>query len=374
VDEEHERAGHRSAAEDLGGALLEDHGRHRPELLPALDVVEPLEVLGVDGVGDQGPAAQGAGAELAAAVEPRHHPVVRKDVGDLAGEVLGRREGHLRGAQPLRELLAGPAAPERRGGLRLAEVPGLLGEVQGGPQGGPGVAGGGLDPDLVEGRVPPDPGVGHAVQGRAAGHGEHPVAGLPVQPGGEVHEDLLDHGLHRGGEVGVVAAPGAVVDPARGEAGPVRGLGREAAVAGGADDLAQLGQEAGLAVGGQRHDLELVGGAQEAEVVGEGLVEQPRDSGRAWRCRISSSRRGSARPGASAPRRGRRPPGRCSCARVRPAGGGGVGDVVLDEADLLAVQAGQRLGDEPRGAAGVVHPDGSYGSSGISAAIAGSKE
>jgi hypothetical protein len=44
-----------------------------------------------------------------------------------------------------------------------------------------------------------------------------------------------------------------------------------------------------------------------------------------------------------------------------------VGDVVLDEADLVPVQSGQRLGEEAT-------RTGSYGSSGISAAIAGSKE
>ena len=69
------------------GPLEQHHRRHRAELLAALDVVEPLEVLGPARVRHQRAVAQGARAELAAPVEPRDHAVGGEHVGHLAGEV-----------------------------------------------------------------------------------------------------------------------------------------------------------------------------------------------------------------------------------------------------------------------------------------------
>jgi hypothetical protein len=146
--------------------------------------------------------------------------------------------------------------------------------VEGGAEGGARVAGGGLHPDLLEGTLPVQHGVGDAVQRGTAGHREDPVAGALVQPAREVEQDLLEAALHAGGQVGVRARPVLVGPSARRQFLPVDPLGDETAVVGGPDGGAHLVEEPGLAVRRERHDLVLVGGAQEAQVRGEGLVRQ----------------------------------------------------------------------------------------------------
>jgi hypothetical protein len=147
-----------------------------------------------------------------------------------------------------------------------------VGDVHGGAEGGAGVASGRLHPDPLERPVGGQDRVGHAVERDPAGHGEVAVAGLGVQPAGQLQQDLLEPELDAGGQVGVLAGPLLVLAAPLGQGVQLdRGHG-EAAVAGDPDRLAQLPHERGLPVGGQGHDLVLVGGAPEPQVVGDLLI------------------------------------------------------------------------------------------------------
>ena len=64
--------------EDLVGPVHEHHRRDGPELLAALDLVEPLEVLGVAGMGQQEPVTQRPRPELAPPVEPATTPLAAR--------------------------------------------------------------------------------------------------------------------------------------------------------------------------------------------------------------------------------------------------------------------------------------------------------
>ena len=82
VDEEHVRAGQRAASKISARTLGEHHRRDRPELLAALDVVEPLEVRRRARVGQQRAVAERARAVLAAPLEPGDDAVVGERRGD----------------------------------------------------------------------------------------------------------------------------------------------------------------------------------------------------------------------------------------------------------------------------------------------------
>jgi hypothetical protein len=146
--------------------------------------------------------------------------------------------------------------------------------LQCGAQRGAGVPGGRLHPDGVEWSLLQQARVGHAVEGHATGHAEVAVAGALVQPAGQVEDHLLESPLHAGGEVGVHRRPLASGLDARREGCPVDGLDVEAAVLGGAHQLAHAAEEDGLAVRGHGHHLVLVAAAQEAEVFGDLLVHE----------------------------------------------------------------------------------------------------
>ena len=99
VHEQHVRAGQR-AVEDLRRPLGQHHRRHRPELLPALHRVQPVQVVPAAGVGEQRAAAQGPRAELAAALEPGHDAVGGQFGGDRVGDAGRPLVGPGRGVQP----------------------------------------------------------------------------------------------------------------------------------------------------------------------------------------------------------------------------------------------------------------------------------
>src|SRR5690606_17303275 len=126
-----------------------------------------------------------------------------------------------------------PAAAERGGAHRLRGVAEFGGGVEGGAQGGAGVAGGGLDPDTLERALGVEAGVGDAVEGDPAGEGEVGRAGAPVDPAGEVQEDVFEAALHARGEVGVRGGRLPAGFALRHEAVPVDRFGAEAAVVGG---------------------------------------------------------------------------------------------------------------------------------------------
>ena len=115
MDEEHVRTGE-VADEDLARPLGQHHGCHRPELLPALHVVEALDVGLLAGVGQQAAVAQGPGAVLATALEPGHDPVVRQHLGRGLGQVGRTFERHRGHGQPRLDLVVRPLPAE--GGRR----------------------------------------------------------------------------------------------------------------------------------------------------------------------------------------------------------------------------------------------------------------
>src|SRR5436190_8950997 len=116
----------------------------------------------------------------------------------------------------------------------------------------------------------------------------------------------------------------------------------EAAVAGRANYLTELGQPPGLAVRGERHDLVLIGGAAEAEVNGRLFVHEAQGVGQPLGgeelelpvCAVAPGevRRTLAASVEDEDARGRE--GRREVCR------GGVRDVVRDEAHLRRVEAG----------------------------------
>ena len=79
----------------VGARSVSTIGATGPELLAALDVVEPLEVLGAARVGHQRALSERARPELAAPVEPGDDTVVGEHGGRLVGDVVRRGERHV---------------------------------------------------------------------------------------------------------------------------------------------------------------------------------------------------------------------------------------------------------------------------------------
>ena len=270
--EEHVRA-RQDALEDLGGALLEHDRRHGPERLAALDRVKHLLRASLARVGEEAAVAQRARPVLRAPLEPADHAAAGHDLGHRAPEV-GRPLGlDARAAQLRGHLLVGEGPPERGAGHRRDVVAGPRGQVQRGAQRRPRVARRGLDPDRVERPLVGQARVGDAVERHPAGQRQRALARAVVRPARQVEEHLLQAPLDRAGEVEVLLAP-VLAGDARRERFPVDALGREAARPVGPHALAEVREEARLAHGGHGHDLVLVRGAVEAEVLGQLLVEQ----------------------------------------------------------------------------------------------------
>lgn len=271
--EEHEGA-RKGPVEDLARALGRDHGGHRPELLASLDGVEPLKVVRRPGIGQKAPAAEGAGPPLAPALEPTHHRPAHEGVGHRTRQVAGTLVGHLGRREQLLDLAVVPAATEG-GALHGAHlVAEATGQVQRAAEGRAGVTGRRLDPDVVEGALGHQAGVGHAVERHAARHGEAVVARPSVQPAGQVEQDLLQAQLNRSSQVGVILSPGLLPVPSLHETAPVHGLHAEPSVTGGTDQAAKIVDQGRPPVGGHGHDLVLVGRSPKAEVLGDLLVEK----------------------------------------------------------------------------------------------------
>ena len=182
VHEQHVRAGQRAAAEDLGGALGQHHRRDRPELLAALDVVEPLEVLRPAGVrraasGAPAPAGRtrcGPGTRRRCRWRPGRSATV---VGDVGGPVVAARRAVR--SPPRARRRVHPRPRSRAGQRRAARRRPLRRPQSAAPERGARVAGGRLHPDLVERALGEQPGVGHAVERDAAGQRQR--RGSPVR-------------------------------------------------------------------------------------------------------------------------------------------------------------------------------------------------
>jgi hypothetical protein len=171
-----------------------------------------------------------------------------------------------------------------------------------------------------------------------------------VQPPGQLQQHLLQPRLHARGQVGVLGRELLARRPALGQRAPGDRVGPEPAVAGGPDRLAQDRQVPRHPVRRQRHHLVLVGRAQEAEVLGDLLVEQ------AERVRQRLGRQHAERTGGVVPA-GQVGHGLAAAVqhehrglRVRRGqpGRGGVRDVVRHVPDLLGVETRQRGGQELR--------------------------
>ena len=294
------------------------------------------------------------GPVLAAALEPGHHPVGGDHLGHRLGQVGRALVGDLGRGQPGGQLVVGPAPPQGGGGHGRDPVAEGVGEVHGGAEGGAGVAGGRLHPDALERPLLGQDRVGHAVEGDPAGHGQVAVAGLGVQPADQLQQHLLEAELDAGRQVGVPAGPLLALAAPLGQGAELdRGDG-EAAVAGDPDRLAQLPQVGGPPVGGQGHDLVLVRGAPEPEVVGDLLVQQTEGVGEplgGQDLEVAVDRAaGQVGGGLAAAVQHQH-------ARAGVGGGqvgrGGMGHVVGDVADAGRVEAGQGGAQEQRGPLGV---------------------
>ena len=205
VHEQHVGLGTGPRAKISPARSTQHHGRHRPELLAALDVVEPLQVRRRPGVGQQRAVAERAWAELAAALEPGHDRVVGQAVGDLLGDVGRPLVGHpARSAAPprsRRRTSRGPgrrpasarSAP-RRAARRAARAPSAVPASR--PPAAPRPRSKGLA--ATAGSWP-----------RSSARRRRPaparLAGPLVQPAGQLEQHLLEHALHAGRQVGVVA-------------------------------------------------------------------------------------------------------------------------------------------------------------------------
>ena len=188
-DQEHVRALlARLQVEPLGGALAE-HGRgERPEALAELDLEVHRRLHGRRArVAQDAARAQGPRAELHPALEPADDLAVGQQAGDVV-EQLGlvveppartapcaardRSTSSVVKLGPEEAPLLGSRGRSGRAGLVQELVP----DEQRRAQRAAGIAGGRLDPDVVEVALAEQPAVGHAVQRHAAGQDQvlHP--------------------------------------------------------------------------------------------------------------------------------------------------------------------------------------------------------
>src|SRR5690606_13642732 len=96
--EEHEwrdKTGRPGAAEPFAGALLHHRPRHRPEVLPVLDLVEPGLHVRMARRGEDRTGPQCARPELHASLEPADDPIPGKRRGGLLGDVAQAPVGQL---------------------------------------------------------------------------------------------------------------------------------------------------------------------------------------------------------------------------------------------------------------------------------------
>ena len=349
VHEQHVRAGQRSAGEDVRGPPGQHHGRDRPELLPALDVVEPVEVGPPARVSQQRPVPEGAGPVLAAALEPGHHPVAGQHFGHGAGQVRRPFEGHPGGAQRGLDLGVGEAPAEAGVGHRPGRLALVRRDLQRRAQRGA------RRHRPRAGPTPARTGPRSCSTVLATQFSAVPPAMAstrsPVRACSSAARASSTSSSRRC-TLAARSACASVSSPPGGRAGascaPVHRVGAEAA-GDRPDLLPDLVEEARLAVGGQRHHLVLVAGTQETEVGGQVLVEQaervrqrlggqdlelagavPAAEERVLLAAAVAHQHGAlGRPGGQA-------------------GRGGVGDVVAHEPGPGRVQAGQLLGEELR--------------------------
>ncbi len=99
------------------------HRRHRPELLAALDVVEPLEVALVTRVGEQRAVAERARAVLAAALEPGDDAVAGETLGHRLGDVVGPLVRHAGGRSTASTSASVHPRPRSAPGIGLVRSP-----------------------------------------------------------------------------------------------------------------------------------------------------------------------------------------------------------------------------------------------------------
>src|SRR5690554_699024 len=291
--------------EGAGVVDLEHLGRHgiehgRAERAPAFAELD----LFVDPVGDpldaraadDGAAAQGPRAELHAPLEPGDRIALHHDPGDTLGHIVDLLPlGLVRVAGAGgNDILVAVAGTEVDVFHLLHRHAILHRDVGGGTDSGTGIAGSGLDEQLLDLGAGNDLLVEFDVQRAAAGKGD--LAGFTDDIAQVVvhhfQRQLLEQGLHAGGimDVGVVGDVAFALGPQ-----PLDQLGREVValalflVTAEADDVGvvgiddqlavlELGQTGEIVLGGvtirrHAHDLELAIQHLEAQVLGQRAVE-----------------------------------------------------------------------------------------------------
>src|SRR6185295_4254490 len=157
--------------------------------------------------GEDAAVAEGARPELAGVLHPADDPALGELLCDAVDHFL------LREALRLEPVFRRDA--EEVGGVRIRSPIRVVGDLPVRPpevdaigverraEGAAGIARRRRDVQVAEAGFAQDARVGDAVQGDASAEAERVEARLPLQPAGEVDEDLLEHELHAGGDVGM---------------------------------------------------------------------------------------------------------------------------------------------------------------------------
>ena len=216
-----QRAPSKISARPLG----QHHRRDRPELLAALDVVEPLEVRRPPRVGQQRAVAERPRAELAAALEPGDDAVGGEHLGHRVGDVVGPLDGHAGASQPAPPAPSSSqlAAERRRRPSARTVVAELAATCSAAPSAVPGVARRRAAPrPRSNGPSRRQPRVGHAVERHAAGHHQARSPVRSCSQRASSSSTSSSRGCTLRGEVGVRGGQLARPAAARGASAPSR--------------------------------------------------------------------------------------------------------------------------------------------------------
>ena len=202
-----------SHLEPLVDVLAQHAGSKGPEALPELDLeVHDRLHLRRPRVTDDTTRAQSPRAVLHPAVEPADHLLLGHGPSDvleqlrLVAKIMVTSSGLV---EKLLDLARGILRPQEAALLCILAVgrPWLVQQLvpdeQGSPQSAAGIAGGGLNPDVLERPFTQQPAVGDAVERHATRHHEVLHPGLAVQLAPYAQHDLLGHFLDAGRQVHV---------------------------------------------------------------------------------------------------------------------------------------------------------------------------
>ena len=184
--------------EYLVGAFFEHDRRERPERLPVLHpLVQDVLHLGGARIGQDAAVAERARAELGAALEPADHVAFGQYLRRVGADVVAGRAVGDQTNQPAVGHVLHVFVLVCLAEIRVGHDVGTLFFLQRqmpvvcGADGDAVVAGRGLDPDVLESRLPRDAAVGDAVQADAAGDAEVLRAGRFAEPARPMQQHRL---------------------------------------------------------------------------------------------------------------------------------------------------------------------------------------